>query len=176
MPVAMRVTYDDHGLADRLRQWPDVQREAIKAGLRDVADDVFAASQRNVPVDKGTLKKSGSVVETEGSITVGYNTPYARYVHDGTAAHIILPRLAKVLAFPPSGARGVYRGGQRVGLVEFGGRKSVVPLVFARAVHHPGTKAQPYLADAVTESQPRWHEYVARRIRQAWERLKGGGG
>lgn len=174
MPVSMRISYNDHGLADRLRQWPDVQREAIKAGLRDAADDVFAASQRNVPVDKGTLKKSGSVVETEDSVTVGYNTPYAEYVHEGTAAHIIMPRIAKVLAFPPSGARGVIRDGQRVGLMEFDGRKEIVPLVFAKQVRHPGTRAQPFLADAVAESRPRWHEYVARRIREAWNRLKGG--
>jgi hypothetical protein len=51
---------------------------------------------------------------------------YSLDVHEGTRPHIILPKQAKVLAF------------------EMGGE-----LIFATAVRHPGTRAQPFLRDAL---------------------------
>ena len=53
------------------------------------------------------------------------SVPHARYHHDGTRPHQILPVRAKMLRFTV--------GGQ---------------VVFARVVNHPGTKANPYLVDA----------------------------
>ena len=49
-------------------------------------------------------------------------------VNDGTKPHIIRPKNAKALAF------------------KIGGR-----VVFAKVVHHPGTKAQPFLDRALRE-------------------------
>jgi HK97 gp10 family phage protein len=173
MPIRASVTFDDHGLIDRLRAFPGAAREAAQVALRDIGDDVYAVSQRNVPVDKGTLRASGNVRVDENEVTIGYNTPYAKFVHDGTAPHVILPRNAKVLAFPPSGARGAIRGGKRVGIFTFSGKSQIVGLVYAKEVHHPGTRAQPFLADAMEETRPRWLEHIRRRIRNAWKALGG---
>lgn len=52
----------------------------------------------------------------------GGGVGYALYHHEGTRPHVIRPRTRKALAFP-------YRG----------------RMVFAKVVHHPGTKPNPYL-------------------------------
>lgn len=54
------------------------------------------------------------------------NTKYALAVHEGTKPHIIRARKRKALKF------------------DVGGRT-----VYASSVRHPGTKAQPFLSDAL---------------------------
>lgn len=53
---------------------------------------------------------------------------YAPYVNDGTRPHIIRPRTKQALRF------------------RVGGRT-----VFAKVVHHPGTRARPFLDDALRQ-------------------------
>ena len=152
MSFSTTIEYDDRGLRERLRAWPGEQQTALEAGVRDVADAVFAESQRNVNVDKGTLKKSGSVIYGSLSASVGYNTPYAKYVHEGTAPHIILPK-------KPGGYLRFETDGQ---------------VVYARRVKHPGYRGNPYLRDAVESTRPTWGALIRRQLRLAWTRLKGG--
>lgn len=57
------------------------------------------------------------------------DVPYALVIEKGSRRHLIVPRRARVLAF------------------EVNGR-----MVFAMRVHHPGTKAQNILRDAVKEA------------------------
>jgi hypothetical protein len=71
-------------------RFPKAKEEIIKAmkfGNYDLADAVLTESQKshNVPVDKGTLKKSGNIKPPHPAlkITVGYHTPYAAIVHEG---------------------------------------------------------------------------------------------
>ena len=72
----------------------------------------------------GSLSRSFAIVQA----TAGY----AAYVELGTRPHVIVPRRARVLAWPVSG--------------RLSGRpRSGSPMIFARRVNHPGTKAQPYL-------------------------------
>lgn len=48
-----------------------------------IANDVFEVSQRNVPVDTGTLKGSGYIDKIDAnSYTIGYSAEYAEHVHD----------------------------------------------------------------------------------------------
>lgn len=61
----------------------DMQKEIYK-----IADMILAESQSRVPVDRGTLKKSGNVRYGRNYAYIGYNTPYARTVHDGYKEHI----------------------------------------------------------------------------------------
>jgi len=159
----------------KLEAAPAAIREALGLAVRDVADEILARSQELVPVDKGTLRKSGNVRYADLAATVGYNAPYAYFVHEGTRPHEIVPRRARVLAFPPSGARGAVRGGRRVGVFEFGGRQTVVGLVFARRVMHPGTKAVKYLEGAVRAVEPLVPEFLRRRISEALAKAFGGG-
>lgn len=53
---------------------------------------------------------------------------YSGFVNDGTRPHVIRPRNAQALRF------------------RVGGR-----VVFARVVHHPGTRARPFLDRALRE-------------------------
>ena len=59
---------------------------------------------------------------------VGSDLEYAGFVNDGTAPHIIRPRRAQALRFV------------------VGGR-----VVFAKVVHHPGTRGNPFLDRALRE-------------------------
>ncbi len=157
---------------EALRTAPQLLREALDLAVRDTADEILAVSQTLVPVDKGTLKKSGNVRYGDLEATVGYNTPYAAFMERGTAPHAIRPRSASVLAFPPSGARSAMRGGRRVGVFQFGGHKKVVGLIFAREVHHPGTRPYRYLAGAVERVLPLVPAFVRRRIGKALDRIR----
>lgn len=62
------------------------------------------------------------------TVEISFNTDYAEFVNDGTRPHVIRPRQAQVLRFT------------------VGGR-----VVFARVVHHPGTRPNPFLDRAVRE-------------------------
>ena len=60
-------------------------KEAILAAIWEAGHRGFQDSQRNVPVESGTLKRSGSDKSREDGIEITYAAPYASYVHDGTA-------------------------------------------------------------------------------------------
>lgn len=81
--IEMNVDYNPR----ELEQARDELAAEMERAIYDVADQIFAISQRNAPVDRGTLKKSGSVRYGRGYALIGYNTPYAETVHDGHAPH-----------------------------------------------------------------------------------------
>lgn len=91
-----------------------------------------------VPVKTRNLSRTihpGHIKGSE-SATVVASASYARYVEEGTRPHIIRPVRARALAW--GGARrlsGSLRSGAR-------------PEFFAKIVHHPGTRAKPYLRPA----------------------------
>lgn len=117
--------------------------------------------KRIIPVDKGVMKNSTHWEMLDGKSAQIYTSAnYARYVNDGTRPHIIQPKKeGGVLAFPPFGARmgthgghrvsGVLMGGHKTGLFKFGKQSSSVGLVFARVVHHPGTKPTHFIQKTV---------------------------
>lgn len=85
------------------------------------------------PVDTGRLRASirGQARRTwtlRPMFTVGTNVDYAEMVHDGTRPHVIRPTRKQALKFTI--------GGQ---------------VVFAKVVHHPGTRARPFLDRALRE-------------------------
>jgi len=85
------------------------------------------------PVDTGRLRASIRLESRRDLLlrtkwTIGSDVVYAPYVNDGTRPHIIRPRTKQVLRF------------------KVGGR-----IVYARVVHHPGTKAQPFLDRALRD-------------------------
>jgi hypothetical protein len=77
---------------------------------------------------RSTISTSTEATSTRITARVLAAAPYALAVHEGTAPHTIRPRNKKVLCWRPPG------GGD---------------LVFARQVKHPGTKARPFLRDAL---------------------------
>ncbi len=85
------------------------------------------------PVDTGRLRasiriESRRTLTLRSVYTIGSDVEYAQMVHDGTWPHVIRPRQAQALRF------------------RIGGR-----IVYAKVVHHPGTRARPFLAQAVRE-------------------------
>src|SRR3990167_8706388 len=89
----MKVTFDDRGLTERLRQFPGEAERAAEQGIADIAETVRAKAVEYAPVSEGTLRKSISVVQQGRTATVGPNTSYAASVEFGAKPHF-LPRRA----------------------------------------------------------------------------------
>lgn len=84
-------------------------------------------------MDTGRLRASIRIearrtATLRSKFTIGSDVEYAAFVNDGTRPHIIRPRRAQALRF------------------RIGGR-----IVYAKVVHHPGTRARPFLDKALRE-------------------------
>jgi hypothetical protein len=83
---------------------------------------------------------AGRTITTEGVTATQAATvarSYAVYLDRGTRPHVIRPNKAKVLAWAASGS-----GRRATGATRKGYKGA---MVFARAVHHPGTKPYPFM-------------------------------
>lgn len=102
--------------------------------LRRVGPMVVNRAKILAPVDTGRLRAAigpprySRTWTFRPQVTIDVNVDYAGFVNDGTRPHVIRPKNAQVLRFVV--------GGQ---------------VVFARVVHHPGTRAQPFMDRAVRE-------------------------
>lgn len=117
-----------------------IDRVQIRAASREAAVQELTTGSRLVtnrakiltPVDTGRLRASIrpslNLSGNRPSFRVSTNVAYAGYVNDGTRPHDIRPRNARALRF------------------RVGGRT-----VFARVVHHPGTRPRPFLDRALLE-------------------------
>jgi HK97 gp10 family phage protein len=116
-------------LADALRRTAQESQITTQQVLVQSANHILAEMEALVPVDTGNLRGSLGIRVSSHTVTIGPNTnvaPYAGFVEFGTKPHIIRPKSpGGVLAF------------------KIGGRQ-----VFAKMVHHPGTKPQPYVRPA----------------------------
>lgn len=106
---------------------------ASRAELREAGRQVVNRARILAPVRTGRLRSSiradpPRIFSLRGSLTVGSDLEYAAAVNDGSRPHIIRPRRAQVLRF------------------NVGGR-----IVFAKVVHHPGTKGTHFLDRALRE-------------------------
>lgn len=111
-----------------------VLRGASMRELREVAPRVVNRAKVLAPVDTGRLRASiGPAVYSRTwtlrpQATIEAGVDYAKFVHDGTRPHVIRPVRAQALRF------------------QVGNRT-----VYAKVVHHPGTRARPFLDRALTE-------------------------
>ncbi len=118
-----------------------LDRVAVRAELNRIAGRDVARVAREVetlaklyaPVDTGRLRGSiqarPRVTFRGPTIRVEANVNYATFVENGTDPHVIRPKNKKVLKF------------------RVGGR-----VVYAKIVHHPGTKAVHFMARAVRQA------------------------
>lgn len=109
-------------------------RGASRSELLRVGPQALNRSKILCPVDTGRLRASikGQLSRTwtlRPQYTISTDVEYASFVHDGTRPHVIRPRNAQVLRFVVDGR-----------------------VVFARVVHHPGTRARPFIDRAVRET------------------------
>ena len=116
-----------------------IQGEARRT-INERATQVLNRAKVLAPVDTGRLRASGKIQSAgffsfRPKATVTFDTDYAAFVNDGTRPHIIRPRNARALRFVV--------GGQ---------------VVYAKVVHHPGTRPNPFLDRALREvlSGSRW--------------------
>lgn len=116
--------------------------------LEAIGDFAEGEAKLRAPVGKyltgqvgGNLRTSigHHVVKSEDAVQIGTNADYAIYVEKGTAPHLILPKRAKVLSWLSAAGR-----------------------MFARSVHHPGTRAQPFLTPAVEDNINKIRDIVER--------------
>jgi hypothetical protein len=102
--------------------------------LKQRANRVRDAAKRQVGVKTGRLKRSIRVYNHTRlaygqTLRIGTSVPYARYHHDGTKPHMIYPKRKQVLKFKS----GAVIGGD----------------IFARSVHHRGTRPNRFLKDNI---------------------------
>jgi hypothetical protein len=135
-------------------------KDTMVRGLQDFGQAVFALSQQSgyVPVDKGTLKKSGVFRLLPNGFEIAYRTPYAAPVHFGVAEHDERVRQHWVRPFR---RRPVFVTARRI--------KAHSTLVhghyrgpFTRHVRERA--ARPWLQDAVDALYPKIGEYMKRRL------------
>lgn len=106
---------------------------ASRTELREAGRQVVNRAKVLAPVNTGRLRSSiraepPRIFSLRGSLKVGSDLEYAAFVNDGTRPHIIRPRTKQVLKF------------------RVGGRT-----VYAKLVHHPGTRPNPFLDRALRD-------------------------
>lgn len=109
-------------------------RGASRQELETTARQVVNRAKILAPVDTGRLRASirlerRRLLSLRSVYTIGSDVSYAPMVHDGTRPHQIRPR-------NPGGVLRFRMGGR---------------VVYAKVVNHPGTRARPFLDDAVRQ-------------------------
>lgn len=115
-------------LAEALRTTAKEANVTTMEVLYQAAGYLLSEMEARVPVDTGTLRGSLGVRVVGEAIQIGPDmseAPYAGYVEFGTKPHEIRPKQGKALRFTVNGR-----------------------VVYARVVHHPGTKPAHFILDA----------------------------
>ena len=135
---------DDSRVQARFQAMPEKVRAALMRKVTVLTLMLEARAKGNAPVGPNTKTHTGgqlrrsifsttesTPISVTGKVATGADTPYAKYVELGTDPHDILPTKAKALHFLAGGKD-----------------------VFAKIVHHPGTKAQYFMRDALRDLTP----------------------
>jgi len=118
---------------------PPLKLNVIKAGIEAALDELAA----EINQDFGEFVKTWnnqpefSIEERKGYRKIFASDDILFYVNNGTKPHEIRPRNAKVLVFQSG-----YSAKTKPGSFSSRGGGSSGPLVFSKAVQHPGTEAR----------------------------------
>ena len=115
--------------------------------IERVTDIAFAAAFWGAPVRTGYLASTVYKQVSDNEGVVGVAASYARVVVEGSAPHEIRPANGGVLAFMIAGK-----------------------MVFTPIAHHPGTKPNPFMQNALEEAQSK----VDSTFAELWLELVGG--
>lgn len=110
-------------------QTRDMVRRQVKMAVRDVRE--YARDHHRFITRSGMTEKSIMSLAKDNQGTVMLTNNIARWQHEGTKAHLIVPRSKKVLRFAIN-----------------------KKFVFSKRVRHPGIKADPFLYTAADVMQP----------------------
>jgi len=146
----MNVTIKVKNLAvikNRFKMAPIKMTMELNKAVGRIITKIESSAKRNAPVNKrsggGNLRQSIRSMMTgpaSGKVEVGAN--YAVFVHEGTRPHVIRIRQKKVLANVRE------------------------KKIFGKVVMHPGTRANPFLQDAVDQNE----NFIDKEFRVAVER------
>ena len=114
--VMERLMHSPEGLIGR---WLYGQAQRVQDAAR------VDCPKRTGKLSQSIVKRPVITSELGMSVIIGAYQPYAVFVHEGTKAHVIMPKTAKALHW-------VNGAGDDV---------------FAKSVHHPGTKPHRFLTD-----------------------------
>lgn len=109
----------------------------------------------------GRTIRLAQVTDTSATVDVG---GAGAYLERGTKPHIIRPRSKRALRWPAQGTPTTLGGRARTGAVR---RLGSAAFAFAKIVHHPGTKARPFLIPAARRAI---RETGVGRIVELWNR------
>lgn len=123
--------------------------DASARRMRLLGTEVVARAKRGAPQKTRNLNRTISVTHADAdSVTVEAGAAYAGYVEFGTRPHDIRPKPPKkALAFAWGVAGGPTRRLTGSTRTSARGSRSVY-----RVVHHPGTRAQPFLRPAAAST------------------------
>lgn len=76
---------------------PEAFREGVQRGLFLAAEHVLQVSNTRVPIEEGTLERSGATSEGDLVSSVSYDTPYAARQHEELGYRHDAGRQAKFL-------------------------------------------------------------------------------
>ena len=134
--------------------------DAAKLGMQDAAD----AAERDFESTFATWSHQPTVIVKERAD--GYSLTVKDDVwgmlDSGTRAHLIVARRAKRLRFGVGGSPKT-----RPGFIGSQSGRAGSGAVFARAVHHPGTKARGWSKLIAAKYKSRIQRYIEARIREA---------
>lgn len=107
----------------------------LQRRMRQIIRLTAADARVNAPVDTGRMAQAikEDPIVSNGPLRVSSgvtsHAPYSVFVHQGTRPHVIRPRNAAALRFKVGGET-----------------------VFAMSVNHPGTRARPFLTNALARA------------------------
>lgn len=140
-------------LDDALRKAPVFTLNEISKAVQKSALTVQNNAIKESPVNKqtggGNLRQNiRMTMETKTRAAVISKAPYSIFVEEGTRPHEIKVKYKKVLANKRTGQ------------------------VFGKVVHHPGTRANPYMQRALTGSKQAIDEFFKKAVLNIIKSLK----
>jgi hypothetical protein len=103
------------------------------------------------------------------AVEVGTDDKPYGWTDKGTKRHLIRPKKAKALAFNSN-----FRAKTKPDSLNSSAGKNAPPVVFAKAVNHPGTKARGFTKQVLKRSKIRFYANVDKAVRRAVARANRG--
>lgn len=110
--------------------------------MRNLGIRTIAEMKRNIPRKTSSTSRTISLGRITQDFAEVRGSPVVIYLDEGTRQHDIHPVRKKMLRFPAKGAKVTLAGRARAGQ----------PHTFAKVVHHPGTRAQPFIKRSVDKA------------------------
>lgn len=172
--VRIRITVSGDALED-VRRAPDKVRQAVRTWVSEGSQLVRTAMVTYIrdhqnPVGRtGFLSNSVRADKAAAGFAVYPTVKYARFVDQPTRPHIIRPRKpGGFLAFARAGGQiSRSQSGAVRTKFRFGGKTTFAGAVFARQVHHPGTKGMFFIDRTAAKVERPVTELLDKKVAEA---------